>query len=555
MSSEDSSSTTSSAKKISAGILLSRLTGLLRESLLRSVLGLGPAADAFAAALRIPNLLQNLLGEGSLSSSFIPVYSRLISEGKEEEAGKVAGAIAGLLIAFTGGLTLIGIFMAKPIAKILTPGFTSEKLDLTADLIKITTCGIGFLVLAAWCLGVLNSHRKFFLSYVAPVIWNVAQVIVLIIAISNNWEPTKAAKAAAWGLLLGGAAQLLLQFSGVLKLRNKIRISFDAKNSHVKEIVKRFNPAVIGRGVVQISAYFDLLLASLLATGAVAALISAQVLYILPVSLFALSLAAAELPEMSRNIDNANLLRRLDQGIKKVSFLMLITSVIYISLGDQIIGILFQWGSFSRDDTILVAATLAVYSLGLPAIGCTRILQTALYARGDTKTPAIAASIRVAIALFLGLLLMFPFDRLYISDGSLNSESGGLFSDWGPLSQGIRSLPENPHLGAVGLAAASAMGAWFEMFFLNRKTNKELPPRASQLSPISKLLPAALTALIVVTAGRLLLPATNEILTNVIFIPLALVSYIFIANKNKVEESLLITKKLKAESKKLRKYH
>ena len=123
----------SGAKKIGAGILLSRLAGLLRESLLRSVLGLGPAADAFSAALRIPNILQNLLGEGSLSSSFIPVYSKLLSEGKEKEAGNAAGAVAGLLIAFTGALTLLGILIARRMAKSLTRGFTSEKLDLRAD--------------------------------------------------------------------------------------------------------------------------------------------------------------------------------------------------------------------------------------------------------------------------------------------------------------------------------------------------------------------------------------------------------------------------------------
>ena len=544
-SSEKSPSSTTGAKKISAGILLSRITGLLRESLLRSVLGLGPAADAFAAALRIPNLLQNLLGEGSLSSSFIPVYSKLLSEGKEKEAGNVAGAVAGLLIAFTGVLTLIGIFLAEPIAKILTPGFTSEKLDLTADLIRITTCGIGFLVLAAWCLGVLNSHRKFFLSYVAPVIWNATQVIVLIIAIGNNWDPTKAARAAAWGLLFGGLAQLLFQFSGVIKLRSRIRISFSSRNTHVKEIIKRFNPAVLGRGVVQISAYFDLVLASLLVTGAVAALLSAQVLYILPVSLFALSIAAAELPEMSRETNSNNLRNRLDQGIKRTSFLMLITSVVYISLGDQIIGILFQWGSFSRDDTIVVAATLAAYSVGLPAIGVSRIYQSVLYARGDTKTPAIAATMRVAISLLVGLFLMFPLDRLFIDDGTLNSESGGILSDWGPLSQGIRSLPENPHLGAVGLAAASALGAWFEMFFLANRTKRKMSLEISPHSPMLKLLPASITALLIATIGRLLLSETNEIVTNLVCIPAATISYIAVSKKSQVQESLRLVEGLK----------
>ena len=542
----------SGAKKIGAGILLSRLTGLLRESLLRSVLGLGPAADAFAAALRIPNLLQNLLGEGSLSSSFIPVYSKLLSEGKEKEAGKAAGAVAGLLIAFTGALTLLGILLAKPIAKILTPGFTSEKLDLTADLIKITTAGIGFLVLAAWCLGVLNSHRKFFLSYVAPVIWNAAQIVILFIAASRDWDPTKAAKAAAWGLLLGGIAQLLFQFSGVVKLRTKIRFSFSWNDTHVREIIKRFNPAIIGRGVVQISAYFDLVLASLLVTGAVAALMSAQVLYILPISLFALSIAAAELPEMSRNTGNENLSSRLNQGVKQTSFLMLLTSVIYLSVGDQIIGIIFQWGSFSRDDSIVVAITLAAYSLGMPAIGISRIYQSALYANGDTKTPAFSATLRVIISLLLGLLLMFPLDRLFIANATLEKEPGEILGDWGPLSESIRSFPENPHLGAVGLAFASAIAAWLEMIFLARKTNKKIALESSPFSPIVKLLPASISALLVAVIGRWLLLDNNEIINALVCIPAATLTYITVSSKNHIQEASFLIEGIKRKFKNLR---
>ena len=155
---------------VAGGILLSRLTGLLRESLLRSVLALGPAADAFAAALRIPNLLQNLLGEGSLSASFIPVYSRLLGEGRREEAGRVAAAVAGLLTAVTGLLVVVAMVAARPLATMLAPGFDGRRLDLTVDLIRITTAGLGLLVLSAWCLGVLNSHGRFFLPYVSPVL-------------------------------------------------------------------------------------------------------------------------------------------------------------------------------------------------------------------------------------------------------------------------------------------------------------------------------------------------------------------------------------------------
>ena len=535
----------SGAKKIGTGILLSRLAGLLRESLLRSVLGLGPAADAFTAALRIPNLLQNLLGEGSLSSSFIPVYSKLLSEGKEKEAGHTAGAVAGLLIAFTGALTLVGILIARPIAKLLTPGFSSEKLDLTADLIKITTAGIGFLVLAAWCLGVLNSHRKFFLSYVAPVIWNAAQIVILFIAIGKDWDAVKAARAAAWGLFIGGVIQLLFQFFGVSRLRTKIGFSFSWKNEHVREIIRRFNPTILGRGVVQISAYFDLVLASLLVTGAVAALMSAQVLYILPISLFAMSIAAAELPEMSRNTDSQQLGNRLNQGMKQTSFLMLLTSVIYMTIGDQIIGVIFQWGSFDRDDSIAVAATLAAYSLGIPAIGISRIYQSALYANGDTNTPAFSATLRVIISLIIGLLLIFPLDRLFISNSTLEKVPGSIVGDWGPLSQSLRSLPENPHLGAVGLAVGSAIAAWVEMVFLARKTNKKVTPESSPYSPMVKLLPATFSALMISIIARWLLSDANAVINCLVCIPAATLAYIAVSSKNGVQESVVLLEGLK----------
>ncbi len=542
----------SGAKKIGFGILLSRLSGLLRESLLRSVLGLGPAADAFTAALRIPNLLQNLLGEGSLSSSFIPVYSKLLSEGKEKEAGKAAGAVASLLIAFTGGLTLIGIIMARPIARILTPGFTSEKLDLTVDLIKITTAGVAFLVLAAWCLGVLNSHRKFFLSYVAPVLWNAAQIVILLIAISKDWDPMKAAKAAAWGLFIGGIIQLLFQLFGVGKLQTKIQFSLSWRNEHVREIIKRFNPTILGRGVVQLSGYFDLVLASLLVTGAVSALMSAQVLYILPISLFAMSIAAAELPEMSRNTNIQDLTHRLNQGIKQTSFFMFLTSVIYITIGDQIIGVIFQWGSFDRDDSIVVAVTLAAYSLGIPAIGISRIYQSAFYASGDTKTPAFSATLRVVISLILGLLLMFPLDRFFISNSTLEKVSGSITGDWGPLSESLRSLPANPHLGAAGLAVGSAAAAWIEMLFLSRKINKKITPNPSPLSPIMKLLPAALSSVIISIIARWLLSNTNELINCLVCVSVAVFIYIVISSKSGVKESSLLLKGLRRNLQKLK---
>ena len=235
---------------VASGIALSRLAGLVRESLLRSVLALGPAADAFAAALRIPNLLQNLLGEGSLSASFIPVYSRLLGEGRDDEAGRVAGAVAGLLTALAGGLVVVAIVLARPITVLLAPGFEGRRLDLTVDLMRITTGGLGLLVLSAWCLGVLNSHRRFFLPYVAPVLWNAAQIAVLAAAAFGDWSPRQAAVALAWGLVAGGALQFGVQALAVWRLAPDLRPSLGRGIPAVAEVRRRFGPAVLGRGVL-----------------------------------------------------------------------------------------------------------------------------------------------------------------------------------------------------------------------------------------------------------------------------------------------------------------
>jgi peptidoglycan biosynthesis protein MviN/MurJ (putative lipid II flippase) len=171
---------------VGSAILLSRLAGLLREKLLAYHLGTGLAAEAFRAALRIPNLLQNLLGDGVLSGAFVPTYARFIRDGRADEAGRLAGAIAAILVLVTGTSVAVGMVLAEPLTRLLTPGFPagSAKAELTVTLVRILFPSLGFLVLSAWCLGVLNAHRRFFRAYVAPVLWNASIIIALSIAAS-----------------------------------------------------------------------------------------------------------------------------------------------------------------------------------------------------------------------------------------------------------------------------------------------------------------------------------------------------------------------------------
>ncbi|MGD2116160.1 MAG: lipid II flippase MurJ, partial [Acidobacteriota bacterium] len=170
---------------VAGGILASRVFGFLRQRAIAHFFGTSPHADVFVFALRAPNILQNLLGEGTLSASFIPVYSRMLEEGREEEAGRFAGAIFGLLLALAGGLALLGVLFAEPIVAVLAAGFLGDsgavdRYPLAVTAVRITFPMVGVLVLHAWALGILNSHRRFFLPYVAPVLWNGAIIAALV---------------------------------------------------------------------------------------------------------------------------------------------------------------------------------------------------------------------------------------------------------------------------------------------------------------------------------------------------------------------------------------
>jgi putative peptidoglycan lipid II flippase len=445
------------ASLVGAGILLSRLSGLVREIVTAGFLGVGLASDAFKAALRIPNLLQNLLGEGVLSASFIPVYSRL-ADTDEEEAGRTAGAVAGLLAAAVSVLVVLGMVAARPITIVLTPGFRDdpEKLDLTVSLVRIMFPGIGLLVLSAWCLAILNSHRRFFLSYVAPVLWNVAQIVVVAAVAIGGSTPVSLANALAWGVVLGGFAQLVVQLPTVRSLVPELRLSLDRTRDGVRDAISRLGPVVFGRGVVQISGYLDLVLASLLVTGAVAAGTYAQVLYLLPVSLFGMSIAASELPELSRMRpeQRAELAGRVEGGLRRVAYFVAPTAVIYIALGEPLVKALFERGEFNASDSRLVWLVLAAYALGLLASTGSRLLQNSLYALDDPRTPARIALVRVVTSSLVALSVMFLFDQVVLVGTSIQLETDATAS------------AAFLHLGAVGIALGSAVGAWVELALL-----------------------------------------------------------------------------------------
>lgn len=551
-----------SSSLVAAGILLSRISGFVRQRAIGHFFGLSGLADAFTAAFRIPNLMQNLLGEGVLSASFIPVYARLLEQGRDEEAGRVAGAIAGLLAAAAGVLTLLAVIFADPLTSVLAPGYTGARRALTVDLVRIITPGIGFLVLSAWCLGILNSHRRFFLSYVAPVIWNLIQIIVLVgagfILLDSPGTPSLAAPdtleqlahALGWATLIGGVAQFAVQLPGVLRLERNLRPSLDVRLPSVKRVLRAFVPVVGGRGVVQLSAYLDLLLASLLAAGAVTGLAFAQQLYLLPVSLFGMSVAAAELPEMSRTgpDDRAMLDRRLDDGLARIGFYVTAATVVFVVVGDFLVGALFRSGSFGRNDELLVWFILIGFSIGLLATTSSRLLQSLLYATEDPRTPAKTAAVRVVVSAAIGVLLMFQLDRFGFVDGVVHQL--GDLPAFGPLPPSLRDAGDagsrTLRLGAMGLTIGAGAGAWVEYLWLRRVIVRNLGVRV-HLGGVhrGRLLVPSAAAVATAFAGRVLLDTLPRWLGGTATVLLVGVVYVLVARWTRVDEAAVLLRQVR----------
>ncbi|HYN41362.1 MAG TPA: lipid II flippase MurJ, partial [Thermoanaerobaculia bacterium] len=212
-------SSAANALLVGAGVLLSRLAGFVRERIFAHYLGSSMAADALRAALRAPNVLQNLFGEGSLSASLIPVYSRLLAEGKEEEARRTARTVGTILALLAVLLSALGVLAAPLLVDVFTPGFSGERRDLTVRLVRILFPGTGLLVLSAFCLGILNSHRRFFLPYAAPVLWNGAIIAALVLAGAKTGVGADGVAVwAAWGAVAGSLLQVAVQLPQVSRL-------------------------------------------------------------------------------------------------------------------------------------------------------------------------------------------------------------------------------------------------------------------------------------------------------------------------------------------------
>ena len=417
------------AARVAAGILVTRVLGYARERVFAHYFGNGAVADAFRAALRIPNALRNLLGEGTLSASFIPVYAGLNEENKPA-ARALAGAILGLLVLASAALAIIGIAFAPAITALVAQGFDGPRRELTTVLVRILFPMTGLMVVSAWCLGILNTHRRFFLPYAAPALWNIAGIAAMVGAaawLSGRGLPAadqlyRLALALAWGTVAGSILQIAVQLPACWRLLQGIPFRPSFAPAGVRQVIIAWAPLVIGAGVAQLSGLIDTFLGSFTGTGGLASLGYAQLVQVLPISLFGVSVAAVSLPDLARDATgaqpNEQLRARIATGFRRIAFFVIPSAFAFVSLGPTIIGGLYQTGRFDSDDTMLVGGVLAAYGIGLLGQSTVKLFASGFYALRDTRTPVRIAIVSLVVSAILSYLFMRRFGAAGIALGS-----------------------------------------------------------------------------------------------------------------------------------------
>ena len=453
---------------MAAGILVTRVLGYVRERVFAHYFGNRAAADAFRAALRIPNALRNLLGEGTLSASFIPVYAGL-NEKNKDAARALAGAILGLLLLASGILAVIGIAFAPAITAVVAQGFDGPRRELTTVLVRILFPMTGLMVVSAWCLGILNTHRRFFLPYAAPALWNIAGIAAMVGAatwLSSHAVPPaeqlyRLSLALAWGTVAGSVLQIAIQLPTCWRLLGGIPLRVSFAPEGVRHVITAWLPLVLGAGVAQLSGLVDTFLGSFTGEGGLASLGYAQLVQVLPISLFGVAVTAVALPDLARDAisetANAQLRTRIATGFRRIAYFVLPSAFALAAFGPQIVGALFQTGRFDADDTMLVGGVLAAYGIGLLGQSTVKLFASGFYAMRDTRTP-----VRIAITSLVisGVLSWFFMQRLGPAGIALGSSIGGTFNTvlhLYDLDRRIGTILQRADWRIVGVVVAAAL--------------------------------------------------------------------------------------------------
>lgn len=456
------------------GIGVSRVFGLIREQVVAYFFGRAAAYSAFVAAYKVPNLVRVLLGEGNLSASFIPVLAEAMRDEDPATARRLSQGVLGLLLAVVAVVTLAGMAAAPALAWIVAPGFDPDLRELVERLIVVLFPTVGFMVVGAWCMGVLHARGRFFWPNFAPLFWSVVSAGALIAFVGRvEMDPVYIL---AWGVVAGSVVQLAVQLPATKAALGTLRPAAGWRNPRVKRVVTLFLPMLVGTGVAQISTLVDIQIATFLADEAVATLAYAQRLYTLPLSLFGVAIAQVALPTLAHEAVGrppAAIRAELDLAWRRMAFFLIPSTLGLVAFGRPAISLLFERGRFEAADTTAVTWVLAGYAAGLLAYGTVRLLATAFYAFQDTKTPVRVAVVALAVNVALGVTLAWAIGTPGIALATASAAAANALVLGALLRRRLGRLLE-PGAGSetarivLAVALAGGAGVWPYLEILDR---------------------------------------------------------------------------------------
>jgi putative peptidoglycan lipid II flippase len=399
-----------SAGIVSVAVLMSRVTGLVRESVMARLFGAGLIYDAFSLGFRIPNLTRDLFAEGALSSAFVPTFAEYLSTRSKAEAARLANLVATALIIVVGGVCALGVIFAPALVHLLAPGYAAVpgKFELAVTMTRIMFPFLLLVALAAQAMGVLNASNRFGVPAMASTFFNIGSLgfgIVIGFGLGPSLHLSRI-EGMAIGVVLGGALQLCWQLPSLHRLGFRFRPAFHWSDPGLVRILKLMVPAILGNAAVQINVMVNTNFASTVHDphrgfdGPVSWLSYAFRFMQLPLGLFGVAMASATLPSISRSAAAGRMdefRRTLSKSLGMVFLLTVPSSVGLIVLGKSIIGAIYQGGKFELYDTQQTAIALSCYAVGLAGYAALKVLTPAFYALGDARVPMVVSLLSVGI--------------------------------------------------------------------------------------------------------------------------------------------------------------
>ncbi len=486
---------------IAFATFLSRILGFIRDIVVAYALGTGPFADAFFVAFRLPNLMRRLFAEGSLTMAFVPVFKEIKHVEGRDRAFCFARATFVWLLIILVVLTLVVICFAPMVTFLVAPGFKHEAhvFNYAVELVRICFPYVIFVCSVALCMGILNSLGHFAAPAYAPCILNVVLITSALVAVHFRWN---VAGALAWGVLLAGVLQFLLQQWPLKRMGFSWIGPFSMKDKGVRLLFKLMLPTIFGAAVYQMGIIINTVLASFLHQGAISYLYYADRLVQFPLGVFGVAVSVAALPDLSSLATKGDIQgfkQTLNASLALILFVSLPATAGLIGLAHPIIKVLFFRGAFTETSVSSTSLALLGYAVGLPAFSCVRTLVSSFYALKDTKSPVVVASICLVVNVIMGVILMRPFSFLGLA-----------------LAVSISSFL---NIALLSLLLTRKIGAWFKM----------MPKYMVML---------ALSTIILVTSRLISL---NDI-SSFLLIPVWMAFYIGISWLFKVEEAMLFVK-------------